>query len=551
MSGEVGTRGAVASPAGGNPELGVPEGTPEMPSTQLDADAATDEDEDGASGEATRAVGDGVWGRLLSARDSSARLLLRTDAPPYTIGRGPACALRLDDAHVSTLHARLSLGAGGATLEDCSTNGVWVNGAKLDKGATRALVHLDELAFVSPTAKLVDATAYSFILFAPAASREAAGAGAVTAGAVAAPAVRTPPVEGAAAEGAAAEGAATEGAAAEGAAAEGAAAEGAPALDTGVAGPPAAPDSAVERELICCICQDLMHRPVALQPCLHAACGACFSEWMRRKLECPQCRQPVRVVSRNHTLANIIDGFLAQRPDRRREPAELARMDAEDQLGNEPRAVRKRAHADGADLGELSDDDEGSGSSGEDSDPDGPPLDPQLLAALAAAHAPAPCRVCSSLVPSASMQPLDLHASGGPLRTLPSGALGNGHERSVLLAYLSARGISVAEMFADCLRRLRAGEMQLPAPHLAPGQDANTELTRPACRTCLNKFYATLAYKYRAAIPASELPEEVTRRSDCWYGTSCRTQRHNLQHSQRLNHICSPTRGNGSSGAHG
>ena len=41
-----------------------------------------------------------------------------------------------------------------------------------------------------------------------------------------------------------------------------------------------------------------------------------------------------------------------------REPAELARLDAEDTLGNEPRQIRKRARADGADLGELSADDD-------------------------------------------------------------------------------------------------------------------------------------------------------------------------------------------------
>ena len=49
---------------------------------------------------------------------------------------------------------------------------------------------------------------------------------------------------------------------------------------------------------------------------------------------------------------------------------------------------------------------------------------------------------------------------------------------------------------------------------------------------------------YLQSVHASELPAAVTSRSDCWYGHDCRTQRHNVDHSRRLNHICENTRHN-------
>jgi len=53
-----------------------------------------------------------------------------------TIGRGAGCAVSIDDAHVSKLHARLSPDAGGWLLEDLgSTNGTVLDGEPIN-GAT-------------------------------------------------------------------------------------------------------------------------------------------------------------------------------------------------------------------------------------------------------------------------------------------------------------------------------------------------------------------------------------------------------------------------------
>ena len=70
------------------------------------------------------------------------------------IGRLAECDLIIDEVLVSRMHARVCVSAEGVTLEDLhSTNGVYVNGARLAHGAAlnvgdRALIGSKELTFV-------------------------------------------------------------------------------------------------------------------------------------------------------------------------------------------------------------------------------------------------------------------------------------------------------------------------------------------------------------------------------------------------------------------
>ena len=58
-------------------------------------------------------------------------------------------------------------------------------------------------------------------------------------------------------------------------------------------------------ELDCGICCEVMHGAVTLMPCLHSYCGGCFSDWVRKSKECPNCRKAVREVKQNALLNNM------------------------------------------------------------------------------------------------------------------------------------------------------------------------------------------------------------------------------------------------------
>jgi len=65
------------------------------------------------------------------------------EKPRLTLGRGPSCDVRIDDASISHQHAALELGANGYRIRDLgSTNGVQVNGARM---ALAELKHGDKL----------------------------------------------------------------------------------------------------------------------------------------------------------------------------------------------------------------------------------------------------------------------------------------------------------------------------------------------------------------------------------------------------------------------
>jgi hypothetical protein len=82
---------------------------------------------------------------LLTKADGSSPVAL---AAHCLVGRSSACTLRLDDPLASGEHARLSFAGGAWSVRDLgSRNGTWLNGARLDPGATRPITGGDGLAF--------------------------------------------------------------------------------------------------------------------------------------------------------------------------------------------------------------------------------------------------------------------------------------------------------------------------------------------------------------------------------------------------------------------
>ncbi|XP_028410485.1 E3 ubiquitin-protein ligase CHFR-like [Dendronephthya gigantea] len=116
--------------------------------------------------------------------------------------------------------------------------------------------------------------------------------------------------------------------------------------------------------LICSICQDIFHDCLSLQPCMHSFCSACYSEWMKRSKACPTCRLPIERMSRNHIVNNLVDAYLKDHPDKKRDAEELAEMDARNKITEDmirPSKKRKLSpiviyHDDDDDDDYLSDD---------------------------------------------------------------------------------------------------------------------------------------------------------------------------------------------------
>jgi hypothetical protein len=65
-------------------------------------------------------------------------------------------------------------------------------------------------------------------------------------------------------------------------------------------------EARVAEKLRCGICLCMLHKPVTLVPYLHSFCAGCYSCWMRQQHTCPDCRGPVALVGRSHTLSNVV-----------------------------------------------------------------------------------------------------------------------------------------------------------------------------------------------------------------------------------------------------
>ena len=100
--------------------------------------------------------------------------------------------------------------------------------------------------------------------------------------------------------------------------------------------------AAMSEHMACCICMHVMHRPVTLVPCQHNVCAGCYSDAREHSDVCPQCRAPVDEIARNHTLVNIIEGFLDAHPSCKRPADDLKHLDARDKLSAELSAALLR-----------------------------------------------------------------------------------------------------------------------------------------------------------------------------------------------------------------
>eukprot|EP00746_Dinoflagellata_sp_MGD_P136049 gnl/MRDRNA2_/MRDRNA2_70039_c0_seq1.p1 gnl/MRDRNA2_/MRDRNA2_70039_c0~~gnl/MRDRNA2_/MRDRNA2_70039_c0_seq1.p1 ORF type:complete len:595 (+),score=96.16 gnl/MRDRNA2_/MRDRNA2_70039_c0_seq1:214-1785(+) len=127
---------------------------------------------------------------------------------------------------------------------------------------------------------------------------------------------------------------------------------------------------------------------------------------------------------------------------------------------------------------------------------------------------------------------------------------GNTFEQGLLEEYLRSRDLRLKDKVLELLAnpnpagvpavRVNFEHMTIAGnvpelPSHAPWQDI------VSCRACAIAVLEGVVYAIRQRIPDGDLPARGQGRENCWYGRGCRTQLHNEEHAQRLNHICEVT----------
>ena len=258
----------------------------------------------------------GIVGRLLSLETQKSYDIM-TDKRTYVIGRGPDCDIVTEDYdYISSRHCILRVETVGPSvvfkLEDCSTNGTYVNNTHIVKGDIQLKLgdHIDLFGNSSGSRRV------SFILLAASSPTDSPIAARPQAATVDSSAISAPCIP------------------------QQSSSSSLSTSDVPVVAA-AAPDPTpvtsfiapgVEQKLQCVICQELLYKAATAVPCMHSYCGGCISAWHKRSSRCPLCNTGIKQVSRNHTLDSLVDEVLQCRPSLARAPEELRDMDVQDTI---------------------------------------------------------------------------------------------------------------------------------------------------------------------------------------------------------------------------
>jgi Cysteine rich domain with multizinc binding regions/Zinc finger, C3HC4 type (RING finger) len=75
---------------------------------------------------------------------------------------------------------------------------------------------------------------------------------------------------------------------------------------------------AIEDEITCLICMEIMIKPICLYPCLHTFCEFCCLSWKNKSNECPTCRIVTIDYKKNQIYEDIINAFLLKYPEKKK-----------------------------------------------------------------------------------------------------------------------------------------------------------------------------------------------------------------------------------------
>mmetsp|Transcript_15831 Transcript_15831/g.28978 ORF Transcript_15831/g.28978 Transcript_15831/m.28978 type:complete len:511 (+) Transcript_15831:3396-4928(+) len=353
--------------------------------------------------------------------------------------------------------------------------------------------------------------------------------------------------------------------------------------------------SELSEELRCGICIDVIHQCVTLMPCLHNFCGGCFSDWLGKSKLCPACRDPVCEARRNPALSNIIETYLKSHPEEMRTPEELKELEQKNKITVDTLTIQAR---------KKSFDSAGSASSSDSSSEEEVKAPrargriaiararPSAVSRASAAATPrttaspianTKCRQCTRKVQDYKCGPAQQHIlcvtchQPMPLRptsvqtcdgcqrhfcnqywrtaprcnvglsqldsyrtttfsSMPPTALNeNQFEQNVLLDFMRSQTIRFNDVIDTVLADMTANRW---TPHLYT-RNVSLNAQSQICTGCAALLWNEMIYHYRDVVTA-RLPAYISGRPSCWYGKDCKTQKHNISHAQKLNHICAP-----------
>ncbi|EGC39329.1 hypothetical protein DICPUDRAFT_86130 [Dictyostelium purpureum] len=332
-------------------------------------------------------------------------------------------------------------------------------------------------------------------------------------------------------------------------------------------------EESMGENLICGICQDIIHKCLTLIPCMHNFCVCCYGDWRAKSTDCPSCRLNVKSYQSNHLINNLIELYVKKNPEKARDPEELKSMDerckiTDDMLKKGLLLKSKKKYYD-----DYDEDDEYYSDEEEDYEEEEekcvlcPPNPTQTTSGYTCPAQDAEhynCSNCSQLFPKQTPEPPGIRCDSCKIRVfcnyyktcpvpnfnrmidLPVAFIphttfgGNQFELKILNDYLTKNNKTVNQLYRDVLTDIDNKKLVIPTNSniLMPDSPLSDQFR---CLYCAQALFSKLLFYYRMNIPKADLPDYAVR-DNCYYGKNCRTQFSKFDHSKKLNHICEQTK---------
>jgi E3 ubiquitin-protein ligase CHFR len=485
------------------------------------------------------------WGKLTSINHLKMDNAALTE-DSYTIGRNTSCKICIPDKRLSGQHCMVTKKPDDTVvIEDCSTNGTWLNEDKIGKGVSKELKNGDTIYLLhSSKVKQEEILGYlfSFANMNNNSNKRKADEEAVAK----------------------------------------AKEEAAKEIEK-----KQKMDEELGEEMQCSICIDYIYQCITLIPCLHNFCASCYSDWMQKSKDCPSCRDPVTEARKNANVNNIIGKFLDSHPDKKRSKEEYDAMEKRNKFTSDKIAIAAATT---------------NGKPKEETKAAPPPQPTVTRAAAARKRSPTPsddsgdddqcpecinarrgdnykckkgaghlhCSQCAKPFPdriathpqqcvickrnycnlyftctAKTLNRLQLLKNHNPPALISDQVFkGNKYEAQLLRDYLFKKKLTGRDVFNNVLKdsvknpfRYKASRAMLTNPppvaiDIAMNQDT------AVCTKCFDEqLWWQVCFKYFIDIK-NDLPRDAQNRGSCWYGINCKTMVHSDDHAKKLNHVC-------------